>query len=477
MAELHDRFHSLDRIAVPDLWAEVEERAFARVPRPLKRVGVRFGQDLPELPRSRLARLALVLAALILIVLAIALAASSRDRFTSPLVFTTSAGVGGEAIYVLDRAGAEPQAIFEGNAGDIQVSPDGQYVLFHGGGPGPTLARTDGSNSRTFTEGAWTAAWAPDSHAVAWITGQGNQATLMIDPVDGGKSRHLPLPGRVEPHLAWSPDNVHLAYTGCEPWDSMEPCQAIARLLIVDTTSGEVSEFGPLYPAKPPVWSHDGRHLAAAVWPEGVDPEPGAVVRLALVSLGTDTGDISTVNTGFEVSSQPPYAISFGWSADDRGILILVPATTGGLDVLSVPVDGGALERRGHLGEGWPVSSFIHRGPAWSPGGSQPAWTEVDDGSTETYSLWVMDLADGQLRRVAGDVLGYANSVVTPLWSSDGAWIAFYRKPSSPTYKYEWPYIQRVGGEGSIWIVRPDGSGERLVVDDSFGVDVGRADW
>jgi Tol biopolymer transport system component len=473
MAELYDRFRSLDRIAVPDLWAEVEERAFAAVPKPLNRVrGRLIDVALPGLTRSTSFRLALVLGALILLLIAIALATAGRDRFTSPLLFTTSAG---GALYALDRAGADPQAIFEGNASNIQVSPDGQYVLFEGGGPGPTLARTDGSNSRTFAEGAWTASWAPDSHAIAWVTGQGDQGTLMIADVDGGEPRRLPVPGRVEPHLSWSPDNVHLAYTGCEPGDPDSLCQTTASMLIVDTISGELSEFGTLYPAKPPVWAHDGRHLAVAVWPGGVDPVPGGVIPgegPALVSVDAVTGGVSTLMTATASN-----VISLAWSADDRRIVSLMAPFSGGVDIASVPTEGGAVERLAHHSVGWPVGSFFDRGPAWSPGGSHLAWTELDDGSTETYSLWVMDLADGQLRRIAGDVLGYANSVVTPLWSSDGAWIAFYRKPSSPTYEYEWPYIQRVGGEGSIWIVRPDGSDERLVVDDSFGVDVGRADW
>ena len=472
MAELHDRFRSLDRIVVPDLWADVEQRAFAAAPKPLSPVGVQFGLDLPGLTRSRPARLALVLAALILLLLALALATGSRVSFTSPLVFTTSAGEGG--IYALDGAGADPRTIFDGSASEVHVSPDGRYVLFEGAGPGLTLARTDGSSSRTFPDGAWTASWAPDSHAVVMATSQGDQTTLVIADVEGGEPGQIAVPARVDPRLAWSPDNVHLVYTGFEPGDPLAECQTIASMLVVDIDSRTFREFA-LYPARLPVWSHDGRHLAAAVWPEGEDPGPCVAPRdegLALVSVDTVTGKISTT-----VMRADDSFVDLAWSADDRSMVWLIAPVIGGVEVVRVPKEGGAVEPLARLTPNWPVSSFFDGGVVWSPDRSHLAWTELDDTATETYSLWVLDLADGQPRRIAQDVLGYVNTVVQPLWSPDGAWIAFYRESSRPTYQYGWPPIQRVGGEGSIWIVRPDGSDERLVVDDHFGVDVGRADW
>ena len=52
MAELHDRFRSLDRVAVPDLWAEVEQRAVASVPEPLRVRLPAFGRrDAARVPR------------------------------------------------------------------------------------------------------------------------------------------------------------------------------------------------------------------------------------------------------------------------------------------------------------------------------------------------------------------------------------------------------------------------------------------
>ena len=183
------------------------------------------------------------------------------------------------------------------------------------------------------------------------------------------------------------------------------------------------------------------------------------------------TSEISTVMTAAD------HFINVAWSADDRGILSLIAPTSGGVEIVRAPTDGGALEWLARLAPNWPVSSFFDRGPVWSPDGSQLVWTALEDGPTETYSLWVMDLADREPRRIARDLLGYTHTVVQPLWSPDGAWIAFYREPSSPTYQYSNPYGLGVGNEGSIWIVRPDGSDERLVVDDSLGVDVGRADW
>ena len=465
MADLHDRFRSLDRIAVPNLWADVEQRAVAATPKPFRPVGGSFA-------------LVMALAALIVLLFAIALAIVGGERtpqvqFSSPLVFTTSAGGRGVALYAVDGAGLDPRAIMEGSASKIQVSPDGQYVLFEGAGPGLTLSRMDGSSSRTFPDGAWTATWAPDSHAVAMVTNQGDRMILVIADVDGGDPRRIEVPVREEPQLAWSPDTAHLAYTGFEPGNPLAECQTIASMLVVDINSRAISEYGPLYPATLPVWSHDGRQLAAAASPIGLGPPPCNVSGegLILVSLRIATGEV-TVMTAPEPAAS---SISLAWSADDRSVLWQIAPFSGGVDIARVPTEGGATKRLAHLAPRWPVGSFFQRGAVWSPDGSHLAWTELDEGSTDMYSLWVMDLADGRPRRIAQDVLGYVGSAVSPLWASEGAWIAFFRQPADPANAWSW--MSRINGEGSIWIIRPDGTDERLVVGTSLRVDADGVDW
>ena len=94
------------------------------------------------------------------------------------------------------------------------------------------------------------------------------------------------------------------------------------------------------------------------------------------------------------------------------------------------------------------------------------AWTSVDSSPTETFSLWVMDIAEGETRRLARDVPG-GGPEGWPKWSPDGAWIAFFRASTDP---------DAING-GSIYIVHPDGSGERLLVDEGLGVDLAGVDW
>jgi Tol biopolymer transport system component len=485
MAELPDRFRSLDRIAVPDLWADVEQRAVAAAPKPLSPVAApSIGVDLSGLTRSRPVRLALVLAALIVLLLALALLAGGRGRFTSPLVFATFAGEGGEGLYVVDRAGAEPKAIFKGRAGGISVSPDGRYVLFSADdatsrdpsytGPNVvlTLMHTDGSGSRTFTDSMDAVGWARDSHAIAWASGQGDQSTLTIVDVDGDEPHRFAVPPRASAYIAWSPDNIHLAYGGFDPAksDPEADCQTTASVLIVNTMSGEYDEIGPLYPVGLPVWAHDGRHVAAAAWPEDVSPARCEVIPadgIALVSVDVVTDEFATVMTAPDVD----YANldNLAWSADDHSILGLIASATGRHDAFAVPADGGAVKI---------VAHDIGNVGVRSPDGSQLARAELDSESTDTYSLWVIDLADGQRRRVAWGVpYGGSDGDGWPIWSPDGEWIAFHREPSGPTIEWGYGYPRRVGGEGSIWIVRPDGSDEQLIVDDSFGLDAGQADW
>jgi tricorn protease-like protein len=88
--------------------------------------------------------------------------------------------------------------------------------------------------------------------------------------------------------------------------------------------------------------------------------------------------------------------------------------------------------------------------PAWSPDGATIAFTHWDV-TTGREDVWVMN-ADGSAQRnlTAGEPA--ARSRGEPAWSPDGQWLAY-----SATLGTAAP------DRGSIWIMRADGSGKRLL--------------
>jgi Tol biopolymer transport system component len=460
MADLHDRFRSLDRIAVPDLWADVEERAVAAAPKPLSRVGIpSLGHDWLERPRSRAWQYVLVLALLIVALLMLVLAVGGEPTVpTTPLVFNVQAGSGPPGLYAVDIASGRRQLIGETLGQRIHVSPDGRWALFEGTrfrgaisnmAKVLILARTDGSGAREVSDSEyelgreWESIWAPDSHAVAWLSWRIGEPSLMVADVAGGDPHEIVMPPGVDPHLVWSPDSVHVAYVDWAACESLES----RHLYVVDTVAGTYQEVGDgLDLGSLPAWSHDGRHLAArvasgAVIDQGSPPDPNMCVGREgpqdIVIWTADTDQLRTMTMAFDI-------FNLAWSPDDAMVM-----GQSGQSVWGIPIDGAMVAELARLEPGGEA--------IWSPDAGRLAWTAWDGTSEETFSLWVTDVPGGESRRVARDVEG-SGSGVWPKWSPDGAWIAFHRG-------------------GGFWIVRPDGSGERLLVDASLVPDRGGVDW
>ena len=157
------------------------------------------------------------------------------------------------------------------------MSPDGRYAFLEAAvtpttnyfdpGYGLVLVRTDDSEIRVISDRAnyqlgeyWESIWAPDSHAVAWISRADGQ--LKVLDVSGPEPKSIDVALGGEPHLVWSPDSVHLAYVSwANCLEGFEP-----QLYVVDTVAGDVEEVGVgLDLGSLPSWSHDGSRLAASV--------------------------------------------------------------------------------------------------------------------------------------------------------------------------------------------------------------------
>jgi len=126
--------------------------------------------------------------------------------------------------------------------------------------------------------------------------------------------------------------------------------------------------------------------------------------------------------------------------APDGNSVIMSVTRGGGSDIVSVDL-GSRRERR------LTNSGAIDTSPCYSPDGSQIVFNSDRGGNQQLY---VMDASGGNARRISYGSGRYA----TPVWSPRGDLIAF----------------TRLGGSFAIGVMRPDGSGERIL-SESFAVE------
>jgi TolB protein len=119
------------------------------------------------------------------------------------------------------------------------------------------------------------------------------------------------------------------------------------------------------------------------------------------------------------------------YSPDSRHIVFSM-AVNGNTDIYRVPVTGGTPQRLTN-------APGIDTGGSFSPDGRQIVF-ESDRGGTQ--QIYVMNADGSNQRRISFGGGGYA----TPEWSPRGDFIAFTRT-----------------GSFRIGVMRPDGSGERLL--------------
>jgi TolB protein len=117
----------------------------------------------------------------------------------------------------------------------------------------------------------------------------------------------------------------------------------------------------------------------------------------------------------------------------------------GGRVAFSVAEDGNTdiyvMNLANHATRRLTTDPAIDTSPSFSPSGSQLVFNSDRDGSPELY---VMDANGGAVHRISFG----AGRYTTPVWSPDGKWIAFTKQDSSGFH---------------IGVMRPDGSGERLL--------------
>jgi DNA-binding winged helix-turn-helix (wHTH) protein len=160
--------------------------------------------------------------------------------------------------------------------------------------------------------------------------------------------------------------------------------------------------------------------------------------------------------TPFVPAPEPAVVQSAGPSGfSSRSVALITAATV----AAAIMITSGVLVRsrtEGPVLIQSPATTFVGReeSPSFSPDGKQVvfSWNGERDG---VENLFILTAGVGGARRLTEG----ASPATNPAWSPDGSWIAFRR------------------GLGEIWVVRPDGSGERRLSETKAVPTAARLAW
>jgi Tol biopolymer transport system component len=196
-----------------------------------------------------------------------------------------------------------------------------------------------------------------------------------------------------------------------------------------------------------PIWSPDGVRIAFTRHETG--GEYSQSTQDDIVVMDSDGSDQRQVTP--DVAGQSSFKPT--WSPDGEHIAFLrsnavfvsSPMRYG--DLFTVNLDGSGETR---LTRGKLVS-----GPAWSPDGQRIAMAIGTRGrgvpTVPNTDIYVVNVA-GEMAKRLTETPSVLESA--PAWSPDGSRIAFAR----------WRYKTAYDGRGAIFVMKPDGSGQRLVL-------------
>lgn len=206
--------------------------------------------------------------------------------------------------------------------------------------------------------------------------------------------------------------------------------QRVDGLSVVQLTNDISDEAGPAF-------SPDGRRLAFASNRSG---------SWDIYVMDIDGRNIVQVTSGAMQDLHPT------WSPDGSMLCYSSLGSRSGQWELWT-VDLGTLEKR-MIGFG------LY--PSWSPDErvNRIAFQRARQRGSRWFSLWTLDLVDGEARRMTEVAVSTNAAIVKPTWSPDGRQLAF-----STVVEPADAADGNTGGQQDIWVINADGSGRRRLTD------------
>jgi TolB protein len=215
-------------------------------------------------------------------------------------------------------------------------------------------------------------------------------------------------------------------------------------MMAADGSDRSVVFSDPERSALAPVWSPDGRRIAAGIGRFFQDVQGRATADIAV--MDTDGKNVQVLTDGSANYGLP------SWSPDGRQMVYrLAGKDRNGLFIIDV-----ATRAVRSLTTGAAHDNF----PSWSPRGDRIAFTSDRDGDYEIDTIRPDGTDRRRLTRSPGNDAHNA-------WSRDGEWIVFTSgrrgfKDESALHPYNpQPY-------GDLYVMRRDGSDVRILTDDQF---------
>lgn len=238
--------------------------------------------------------------------------------------------------------------------------------------------------------------------------------TIHVMQRDGSNRTQLTVAhgAEIHTHPVWSPDGTRIAFHAFEPGQR-------AHIYLMNANGSHITRLTDEGGGAAPVWSPDGTQLAF-VCQDSID----------------GNGDISVINADgsgqIRLTSSTARDTNPHWSPSGDQIVFESNAYQN-KDIYTVTADGAELTRLTH-------SRGEDTNPTWSPDGQyiafrhKPANISSLEDSLEGGDLYVIDTRGTRRTRLSHESV-WLQDIDNPVWSPDGATIAFVcesREPLTP---------------------------------------------